>query len=71
MEKGSGTVKIFATTMTQEARKEGKGGEWKRAKVHGAGQGRSECQGTEASTSELGLIATRPGCLTSRPPADG
>jgi hypothetical protein len=46
MEKGSGTVKIFATTMTQQARKEGKGGEWKRAKVHDAGQGRSECQGT-------------------------
>ena len=38
MEKGSGTVKIFATTMTQEAHKEGKGGEWKRAKIDGAGR---------------------------------
>jgi hypothetical protein len=70
MEKGSGTVKIFATTMTQEARKEGKGGEWKRAKVHGAGQGAGRSvQESTAQTSQLGLIATRPGCLTSRPPA--
>jgi len=56
--------------MTQEARKEGKGGEWKRAKIHGAGRGRrSGVQEPAASTSELGLITTRPGRLTSRPPA--
>ncbi len=46
MEKGSGTVKIFATTMTQEAHKEGKGGEWKRAKIDGGPGRRSECPGT-------------------------
>jgi hypothetical protein len=70
MEKGSGTVKILATTMTQEAHKEGKGGEWKRAKIHGAGRGAGRSvQEPAAQTLQLGLIATRPGCLTSRPPA--
>ena len=61
MEKGSGTVKIFATTMTQEAHKEGKGGEWKRAKIDGAGRGAGRrVQEPLVPTSQLALIATRP-----------
>jgi hypothetical protein len=67
VEKGSGTVKIFATTMTQEAHKEGKGGEWKRAKIDGAGR---IVQEPTASTSQLGLIATRPACSPWRPLAE-
>jgi len=53
VEKGSGTVTIPATTMTQEAHKEGKGGEWKRQRS----RAQFVVQEPTALISQLGLIA--------------
>jgi hypothetical protein len=66
VEKGSGTVKIVATTMTQVAHKEGKRWGMEEGKDRGAAR---IVQEPTASTSQLGQIATGPASSPWRRPA--